>query len=425
MSTPPPSTGPQWAYGPNAVLPVPAITTLQRLAGFAVNQILTAPFLNGLLNNIGDWLVYLNGPRAPYATLEGAANAMAAGDVATIWENDTANTPGNFLAGYRTSGDIYSKIAVTSDVIVVAQFAIAPTIAVYSRSDPGGTALRTLTLANPGFPTAITIYGNIVAVCSAGYVELFTLSTGASLWSYNHGGSILDVQISGVYTVIAGAAGTGTKHARIFNTTTGALLYSIDHGAQLNACAIYGRLVAVAGAPGTTGYNVRGYQLTGTLTSLWGLAAATAGTLLTLRTDGRVLYTTEVGSAYALSWADGSEIANQNILGGAVATSQWMAVDQGGVYVMSTDGTDTELQRLALTTLSYVWQTTIATGGVSGTMVAVATDGARVWSLNTVGGAAARLLTYARGNVAGQWTKIDTSVTTYNRFGWLLQPGVE
>ena len=423
MSTPPPSVTPRWAYGSGAKRE--SLSTAQRRAGFDAGNVLTAGATNELFYELGEWVEWLAGPRGGYSSLEGAATAMSAGGTATIFENDTANLPGNFLAGYRTTGATFSKIAATSDVIVVAESAASPTISVFDRASPGGAAVRTWTLTHPNFPTAMTLYGDLVAVCAGGYVELFRLSTGASLWVYNHGASILDVQISGDYTVICGAAGTGTKHARVLQTSNGTQLDSIDHGATLNACAIYGRLVAVAGAPGTGAFNARGYRIVGTLTSLWSVAAATAGTLTTLRTDGRNLYTTEVGYAYTLSWADGSQISAQNILGGSVATSQWMAVDQGGVYVLSTDGTDTELQRLALGTLSCVWSSVIATGGVVATQVSIATDGARVWSLNTAGGSASRILTFARGNVAGQWTKIDTSVTTYNRFGWLLQPGVE
>ena len=87
---------PEWAGDPVRGLLHPGVLTVlaDSACGLAVGAALTE--------------------RAPYATLEGAATAMAAGDVATIWENDTANLPGNFLAGYRTSGDIYSKIAIFS-----------------------------------------------------------------------------------------------------------------------------------------------------------------------------------------------------------------------------------------------------------------------------------------------------------------------
>jgi len=419
VSTTPPATTPLWANAASAIKTL--ITAPERAAGFVPGQPATAGRFNSQLNLIGRWIDYLNGPRGAYASLEGAASAMAAGDTVTIFENDTAVLPGDLLAGYRTSGAIYSKIAATSDVIVVAESAAAPTISVFSRSDPGGTALRSFTLTHPSFPTSMTIYGDILAITAGTYVELFTLSTGVSLWSYNHGAAIKDVQVCGAYTVIAGQAGTGTKHGRILQTSNGTLLDSIDHGGTLNACAIYGRNVAFAGAAGTGGVNVRAYQMTGSLVSLWDDVAGTGGEFFTLRTDARNLYGTESGHLYVLSWADGGQLFDVNITGGFVATSQFMAVDQGGVYVCSTDGAATQLQRLALGTCSYVWQSP----ALVGTQVAVATDGARIWSLNTVGGASARILSFARGNVAGQWTKIDTTITTYNRFGWLLQPGVE
>ena len=420
MATSPPSTGPRWAYGPGAVLPDPPISTAQRAAGFAINQILTAGQLNGLFKNLGEWITYLRGPRGAYASLEGAASVMEPGDTVTIYENDSATIPGNPLTGYRT-GAVYAQIAATSDVVIVSTS--AGTISVFSRSTPGGTAVRTMTVAHVTLSvSALTIYGDYLAVAYGNYVELFRISTGASLWNYLHGAPVADVQISGAYLVLVGDAGTGGFEGRVLRVADGTQVDTISHGGALKACAFYGRNVAVAGDPGTAGNNARGYLLDGTLTSIWDATVATGGTLNTLRTDGRNLYTTELAYAYCLSFSDGGQLATADILRTTVAPIQWMAVDQGGVYVYSTDGTSNAvLQRLALGTCSLVWESSLVVPAQNG----IATDGARIWSANSTGGSSNGILTFARGNCAGQWTKVDTSVTTYQRFGWLLVPGVE
>ena len=420
MATSPPSTGPRWAYGPGAVLPDPPISTAQRAAGFAINQILTAGQLNGLFKNLGEWITYLRGPRAAYTSLDAAADVMAVGDTVAIYENDSTVAPGTALTGYQTGG-VYGRIAASSDVVVVSLSAPPGTIYVYPRSNPDSAALQTFAPSLPLPPTSMTVYGDLLAITYSTKVQLFRISTGTSLWIYDHGGTLKDVQVNGAYVVAVGAAGTGGYHARLLSVASGTLVASINHGADLSACAIYGLSVAVAGAAGTGAYNARGYQIASGLSLVWS-ATIGASTVMALRTDGRNLYAAEGSSAYCISWADGGVLATANNLGMFAPTYQWLAVDQGGVYVLATDGsTAAYVQRLALGTCSIVWQAPVA----SVNQLGIATDGARIWSTNTTGGSSKGILTFARGNCAGQWTKVDTSVTTYQRFGWLLVPGVE
>lgn len=418
MSTTPPPTGPGWAYGGSAIRTL--VTTAQRIAGYAPGNLLTAGTLNQLLYNHGQWIEYLNGPRGAYASLEGAASAMAAGDTVTIYENDSATIPGNPLTGYRT-GATYAQIAATSDVVIVSTSTGG--ISVFSRATPGAAAVRTMTVAHATVSVSVlTIYGDYLAVGYGNYVELFRISTGAPLWNYLHGAPVADVQISGAYLVLVGDPGTGGYEGRVLRVSDGTQVDTISHGGDLKGCAIYGRNVAVAGDPGTAGSNARGYLLDGTLTGIWDATVATGGTLNTLRTDGRNLYTTELAYAYCLSFSDGGQLAMSDILRSTVAPIQWMAIDQGGVYVYSTDGTtNAVLQRLALGTCSLVWESSLVVPAQKG----LATDGARIWSANSTGGSSNGILTFARGNCSGLWTKVDTSVVTYQRFGWLLVPGVE
>jgi hypothetical protein len=419
MSTTPPATGPQWATDGTSIRT--DITNTERNAGFAVNQPATAGWFNQILYNLGQWINYLAGPRGAYTSLQSAAAAMAAGDTVTIYENDSATIPGDLLTGYR-SGDLYAVIAASSDVVIVADGSVSGTVYVYARGDVGGTALRTIAQTHTGIAVAMAISGNVLAVAYGHWIELFTISTGASLWAYDHGANVADVQISGGYVALAGAVGTGSYSGRLL-TLTGTLKASITHGAALTSCAIYGRNLAFAGIPGTGAYNLRAYRIGffGTPVSAWNVVAATGGTLATMRTDGRNIYVTEVGHAYCLSWADGSQIASADILLATVAPTQWMVVDQGGVCVLSTDGaTVTVLQRLALGSCSVVWQASVT----STSQVSLSTDGARIWSLNPTGSSDG-ILTFARGNCAGTWTKIDTATHTTQRFGWLLVPGVE
>lgn len=423
MSTQPPATGPLWAYGPTANVVAPAAVTPKRATGWAVTEVLASAMLNAVLKNFGQWITYLNGPRAPYATLEGAAVAMNPGDTATIYEDDSATVPGEALDGYRASETFYA-VAATSDVVALSN--PLGTIYVFDRADPNGSPLRTMAPSSPAAVLAMTVYGDMLALASGNFVSMFRLSTGDLLWEYDHGGVVTDVQISGQWTVLVGDPGTGGFDGRLLATADGSQIDTISHGAGLLGCAIYGRQVAVVGAVGTGGKNARMYQIDVVpgLSLQWSIVVGGGGTINAVRTDGRNLYVAKPGFAYCYSWGDGALLSTADLDDG-ILSNQWLAVDQGGVYVQSSDGTTTSyLQRLSLGTLSRSW-VNLSLSTLAVPTIGLATDGARLWTLNQTGGSADGLLTFARGNCPGTWVKIDTTVTTYQRFGWLLVPGVE
>jgi len=397
------------------------ITQAMMDAGFQTGQTLTAGQLNSYLR-------YALSSNPCFAEIDTAYNDIDAGCVAQVYEDDTASKPGDYLDSYQSSATALHVIATTSTGIVVANNA-ASALYFYPRNDVGGASTVTYTLTHTGTIRAVTIYQNIVAAVYGNYVEWWNLTTGTSLFHYNHGGALYDVQINGNFIVCCGAAGTGSHEARLLNRTTGALLDSVNaSSATLYCCAIYGAQVFLAGTT-SGGANISAYQISGSslvANPRWPAGVIIGTTIRGMRTDGRNLYIlyidpTDVSIA-SVSMADGS-VLHTFATGLITSVFNPIAVDQGGVYVAIYDavGTDSYLYRLSPVTLSSVWTATLPPATIAG----VATDGCRIWAINSVAGTVDRVWTYARGNVPQRFTKVDTGTLAYLRFPWLMQPAVE
>lgn len=397
------------------------ITQAMMDAGFQTGQTLTAGQLNSYLR-------YALSSNPSFAEIDTAYNDIDAGCVAQVYENDTALRPGDFIDSYQSSATAWNVIAATSTGIVVANSA-GTALYFYPRSNVGGSSTVTYTLTNAGTIRAVTIYQNIVAAVYGNYVEWWNLTTGTSLFSYNHGGALHDVQINGNYVICCGASGTGSFEARVLNRTTGALADSLSAStATLYSCAIYGSNVFFGGTV-AAGANISAYLLSGstlTVNPRWPAAVTIGTTIQSIRTDGRNLYLlyidpTDVDIS-CVSMSDGS-VLHTFATGLVTSASNALVVDQGGVYVAIYDGigADSYLYRLAPVTLSSVWTATLPPTTIAG----VATDGCRIWAINSVAGTVDRVWTYARGNVPQRFTKVDTSTLAYLRFPWLMQPAVE
>lgn len=397
------------------------ITQAMMDAGFQIGQSLTAGQLNSYLR-------YAISSKLPYSGIDTAHNDIDVGCVAQVYENDTASRPGDFLDAYQSSATPWHVIAATSTGIVVANSA-GTALYFYARNDIDGASTVTYTLTNAGTIRAVTIYQNVVAAVYGNYVEWWNLTTGVSLFSYNHGGTLYDVQVNGNYVICCGASGTGSYEARVLNRTTGTLTDSLSAStATLYSCAIYGNNVFFAGTI-AAGANISAYLLSGstlTVNPRWPAAVTIGTTIQSVRTDGRNLYLLYVDpvdvSIASVSMSDGTVLHTFDT---ALITSvsNGLVVDQGGVYVAIYDGigADSYLYRLSLVTLSSVWTCALPPTTIAG----VATDGCRIWAINTAAGTVARVWTYARGNVPQQFTKVDTSTVAYLRFPWLMQPAVE
>jgi len=232
------------------------ITQAMMDAGFQTGQTLTAGQLNSYLR-------YALSSNPSFAEIDTAYNDIDAGCVAQVYENDTASRPGDILDTYQSSATPWHVIAATSTGIVVANSA-GTALYFYARGDVGGASTVTYTLTNAGTIRAVTIYQNVVAAVYGNYVEWWNLTTGASLFSYNHGGILYDVQINGNYLICCGASGTGSYDARLFNRTSGVLTDSLSASTStLYACAIYGTNVFFAGST-AAGANISAYQISGT-----------------------------------------------------------------------------------------------------------------------------------------------------------------
>ena len=397
------------------------ITQAMMDAGFQTGQVLTAGQLNSYLR-------YALSSNLSYGEIDTAYNDIDVGGVAQVYENDTASRPGDILDTYQSSATPWHVIAATSTGIVVANNA-ASALYFYPRNNVDGAATVTYTLTNTGTIRAVTIYQNIVAAVYGNYVEWWNLTTGASLFSYNHGGTLYDVQVNGNFIVCCGAAGTGSNEARLLNRTTGALLDSLNAASStLYSCAIYGNNVFFGGTI-SGGANISAYLISGsslTANPRWPAAVTIGTTIQSVRTDGRNLYLLYINptdvSIASVSMSDGVVLHTFDT---ALITSVFngLVVDQGGVYVAIYDsvGTDSYLYRLSLVTLSSVWTATLPPTTIAG----VATDGARVWAINSAAGTVARVWTYARGNVPQRFVKVDTDTIQYLRYPWLMQPAVE
>ena len=412
---------PEPSFASDATATRTTITQAMMDAGFQIGQTLTAGQLNSYLR-------YALASNLPYTDIQTAYESADVGGVTQVYENDTAYRPGDYIDSYQSSATAWNVIAATSTGIVVANSA-GTALYFYARGDLDGAATVTYTLTNAGTIRAVTIYQNVVAAVYGNYVEWWNLTTGASLFSYNHGGVLYDVQVNGNYIVCCGAAGTGTFEGRLLNRTTGALLDSVNAGAAtLYCCAIYGLSVFFAGSI-AAGANIAAYQISGsTLVAnpRWAAAVTIGTTIYEMRTDGRHLYILDYSPnlfVRCVSMADGSVVTAFDTALVSASTDMHLAVDQGGVYVAVYDppGTDSYLYRLALVTLSSVWTAPLPPATIAG----VATDGCRIWAINSVAGTVDRVWTYARGNVPQRFVKVDTSTVAYLRFPWLMQPAVE
>ena len=141
-----------------------------------------------------------------------------------------------------------------------------------------------------------------------------------------------------------------------------------------------------------------------------------------IQTDGRHIYVAQLGEVSCIPCADAvAPTIISTFDSGTAALLNYLSVDQGGVIAGFNNLGTGSLYRLSLQTLSMIWKAPAAASDLT----AVSSDGARVWTANDTGGAAAGLVTYARGNCPQRFVKRDGSAYEYQRFPWLLIPEVE
>lgn len=404
-----------WASASGAVVSEPSA---QRIAtGFESGQPLPAGQLNWILQRVPTW-----------STLEAAYAELAEGDLAIVHENDRTSNPGDNEDDGPADGADCSDIVCTGDRVVyvtagvndpklVTRANVTAVVRTFTRTFAG----TTLRLATNGIKL-VAAYGN--------YVECWDLDTGASEWTYDHGGLVQDVCVWHDRVFFVGLIGTGTKYARAVWLDDGTLIWSFDHGGSLYACCANGGRLFVAGiASGHASLaNLRainalnGYDATG---------EGGVGTDVAYRSWNRVLATTTVGrrlacdhSALYIGFASGAanqiEVMSQGdaqiqIMTRALTgiTVNRIAVDQDYVYLAAEDATpDGYLFALDRNTLTTAWVTEFLLRPYT----TVATDGCAVFAgRGAIAGGEENFRRYARGNRPCLFRRYAGS-SSYGRF---------
>ena len=401
---------PEPSFASDATATRTTITQAMMDAGFQIGQTLTAGQLNSYLR-------YALSSLPPYTDIQTAYESADVGGIVQVYENDTLTKPGLFIDAYRT-GASFNVMAATTNVIIAAATSDA-TFYAYDRNDPDLTAVQTFTKTNTGDIRQIAVFGDYVAAAYGTRIEVWRISTGASVWVYNHGGDTYCVAINGNRVLAGGDAGTGSYNLRLLNLASGAVIGSYDHNAILYGVALYGDLLFACGAPGVSGYDVIAFH-TSLSSPLWGLTVGGAAGVNAIVTDGRHVYVAQLGEVSCIPCADAvAPTIVSTFDSGSAALLNYLAVDQGGVIAgFNALGTGS-LYRLALQTLSMIWKAPSPPSDLT----TVSTDGAKVWVTNDAG--VTGLWSFVRGNCPQRFVKRDGSAYEWQRFPWLLVPEVE
>lgn len=384
------------------------ITQTMMDAGFQINQILTAQELNSYLR-----MALSTSPQ--YSSIQNAYNYGDVGSVSQVFEDDTTNAPGHFNITVYQSGLVFDFLVATSTVLLGCE-ETDTAVLVLDREDPD-TVVHTLTLTNSGNIAALEVFGNYAAVAYGNYVEVFSIVTGASLWVYNHGGTVNAVTMNGPFLVLGGVAGSGGAKLRILYLTSGVLIDSYSAVPTVYAIGMYGNMIYVGTDFSVFNLAAIGIDYTGAFNAspLWTTAVGAADIGL-LKTDGYRTYVSEVigSDLYCINNTDGSTI---NTIGFGIAIDS-MAIDQGGIYIHCTDPSSPLLYRITLQDLSLVWKANVITQSA-----AITCDGCRVWVGGRGGGNG--ILRYYRGNCPQRFLKVDGDAFQYRRYPWLMIPATE
>lgn len=402
MASRPSSTPPSWATAGSAEVTPP--NPAQRAAGFVSGTVVVTGFVNWLFAQVWAWIAYLDALGTPYTSLTTAWDALVAGQAATVFEDDSG-APTTYSA---STGAQVGCLATDGRYLVWAAATGNPVVA--SRDTPG-TTIRTLTRTSTGANRAVVIVGDLVLLAYGQRAELFRLSTGASLWVYDHGAAVNDVAIYDLSAYLVGASGTGTITAREIALVNGVQLSSYNHGAALHSVWADAGGIYIGGLAGTGGAHLRGFALGSISSPAWStiLTAALGDSGLIRGDDLRLVAGVDDGTVSLIDRGDGTVVTSRLITGGYGAPAvRGLDIDHGGIYVSTWDsaGTASVISRLDKA-LNLAWT---ATGG-SETAAGIVSDGGRLWTWGTPTGSNPGLRSHRRQNRPGTWFRRDTTTT--------------
>lgn len=391
-----PTLLPSWATSSSAEVSQP--NDGQRIAGFRTGEIVVTGFVNWLFSYVWTWIAYLDSVSTPYTSLTTACDSIAAGGAATVYEDDSQSST---VYSASTSAQV-AAMGTNGRYLVWATASANPSV--YSRDIPG-TVIRTLTRANTGTNRAIAVVGDLCAVAYNTRVDLFRVSTGARIWTYDHGAAVYDVAIydTSLYLVGAGSAGVTLRQIIL---SLGTVTATYNHGATLYSVWADAGGLYVAGTV-SGGVHMRAFSLSVT-SPVWSVAlpvAVSAGGCL--RGDDIRLYVGMGGGGdlCRIERLDGSVLATfASPVGWEI---RGIDIDHGAVWaVMNETATGAGRAYRLSKDLSLAFTAT-----ASEEATGIASDMGRAWTWGTPTGANPGMRSSARVNRPGVYYRRDTNIT--------------
>ncbi len=359
----PTTVPPTWAYDAAADVDTPP--TQQRAIGWIAEDIPPAGWINYLYKWWSSWLDYLQGAYPGFDTLEDAYAGLTAGDAAIVYEADRNSIAGDEHSDGGTAAAAVTAVCATGIDVVFADGGDPKMVA---RADMD-TVVRTFTKTNAGTVQKLVNDGSRLYAAYGNYVEAWNLSTGASVWVYDHGATVWDIAVYDGRLFLGGVSGTGAKEVRSINAEVGgAAQWSYNHnGTVFSVTATHNRVIIAGAASGhASGAHMRALQhATGNdATNEGGTAADTTGVAWnrvmanaisanSLAADARGLWVVDdtANTVIRIDVALGTTVQTSATMT-AINANHGIAVDQDYVIL----GTDDYVYALDRATLGTVWR---------------------------------------------------------------------
>lgn len=208
-------------------------------------------WVNWWWNLVYEWITWLSTAYPTYDTPEAAYADLDDGEAAFVYENDRNRQVGIASSAHSSTGTANTAcnaLAVSGTHLFYAEGGGNPKMVPRSDID---TVTRTFTKTNAGTILRLLFchaegVQYLVAAYST-YVECWNVSTGASLWVYNHGATVYDLACIHNRLGIAGDTGTGSKEVRALLISSGVAQWSYAHGATIYSMCASGQAFIIAG----------------------------------------------------------------------------------------------------------------------------------------------------------------------------------
>lgn len=392
----------------------------RKISGYTSGETPTAGAFNWIVNFWAQWISYLWARVQSYSTLQGLYAGLSDGSMGQLFEPSTGLW-GDTLDTAIDSTTRAPHIGGNGPYLVIATSADNPRVIARVTSGSGTQpTLFTLSRNTAATNSAIRCRGDYCVVASGNRVDLFVISTGVRLWSYNHGAQVYDVDLFGTYVFFGGVTSGGVRVGRIAIGGAGTLDTGYDPGATVySVCALVDGSLAIIGTSSTAFGGTHGMELieNDLATVRWTRSNAALASVQprTLGTDGHALYVGgTTGYVSRLNLNDGATTWTFRPTSSGPKIMQ-LSVDHGGVFAVADDGAgDTAWSRLDKATGGTVFNNTAVAD-----LDSVFSDGTGVF----VGQDSASALTsLQRGNRPGTWYRAPAAIVMYTPYPWLTQP---